>query len=283
MPRFAANLSMMYPDLPFLDRFEAAAKDGFKAVEYLFPYAFPAQELAARLRDHGLQQVLFNTPAGGTDSASFTQAWDSGSRGTASVPGREAEFRTGFEQALRYADALNCPRIHAMVGLRAEGVSAEAADTTLMANLQWAAAQAAQAGRDVLIEPINPRSVPGFHLNRQDHAHRIVQALESLGGVGAAHVKVQMDLFHCQIVEGDLSAKIAQFLPTGRVGHFQIADVPARHEPGTGEVNWPHIFQTIDRVSAECGWEGWIGCEYNPADASAGGTSRGLGWVRPYL
>ena len=280
MPRFAANLSMMYPDLPFLDRFEAAAQDGFKAVEYLFPYAFPAHELAARLRANGLQQVLFNTPAGGTDSASFTQAWDSGSRGTASVPGREAEFRTGFEQALVYADALNCPRIHAMVGLRAEGENAdtaEAADATLVTNLQWAATLAFQAGRDVLIEPINPRSVPGFHLNRQDHAHRIVQA------VGKANVKVQMDLFHCQIVEGDLSAKIAQYLPTGRVGHFQIADVPARHEPGTGEVNWSHIFQTTDRVSAECGWDGWIGCEYNPADASSGGTSRGLGWARPYL
>ena len=280
MPRFAANLSMMYPDLPFLDRFEAAAKDGFKAVEYLFPYAFAAEELSARLRGNGLQQVLFNTPSGGLDSASFSQAWETGSRGTACVPGREAEFRTGFEQALIYAEALNCPRIHAMVGLRADGASpdaAAAADATLIANLQWAAAQAAKAGRDVLIEPINTRSVPGFHLNRQDHAHRIVQA------VGAAHVKVQMDLFHCQIVEGDLTAKIAQYLPTGRVGHFQIAEVPNRHEPGTGEVNWTHIFQTIDKVSAECGWDGWIGCEYNPADASAGGTSRGLGWVQGYL
>jgi hydroxypyruvate isomerase len=143
--------------------------------------------------------------------------------------------------------------------------------------LQWATAEAAKAGRDVLIEPINTRSVPGFHLNRQDHAHRIVQA------VGASNVKVQMDLFHCQIVEGDLSAKIAQYLPTGRVGHFQIAEVPHRHEPGTGEVNWTHIFRVIDKVSADCGWDGWIGCEYNPADASAGGTSRGLGWARPYL
>jgi len=277
MPRFAANLSMMYPDLPFLDRFEAAAKDGFKAVEYLFPYAFPAQELIARLRGNGLQQVLFNAPPGGADSAGFTQAWDSGSRGTASVPGREAEFRTGFVQALVYAEALNCPRIHAMVGLRAEGASVEAADATLVSNLQWAAAEAAKAGRDVLIEPINTRSVPGFHLNRQDHAHRIVQA------VCAANMKVQMDLFHCQIVEGDLSAKIAQYLPTGRVGHFQIADVPARNEPGTGEVNWAHIFKTIDEVSAACGWDGWIGCEYNPADATAGGTSRGLSWARGYL
>ena len=280
MPRFAANLSMMYPDLPFLERFEAAAKDGFKAVEYLFPYAFAAEELSARLGGNGLQQVLFNTPSGGMDSASFTQAWETGSRGTACVPGREAEFRTGFEQALIYAEALNCPRIHAMVGLRANGAShdaAAAADVTLIGNLQWAAAQAAKAGRDVLIEPINTRSVPGFHLNRQDHAHRIVQA------VGATNVKVQMDLFHCQIVEGDLTAKIAQYLPTGQVGHFQIAEVPNRHEPGTGEVNWTHIFQTIDKVSAECGWEGWIGCEYNPADASAGGTSRGLGWVHSYL
>ena len=280
MPRFAANLSMMYPDLPFLARFEAAAKDGFKAVEYLFPYAFAADELSARLRGNGLQQVLFNTPSGGLDSASFTQAWETGSRGTACVPGREAEFRIGFEQALIYAEALNCPRIHAMVGLRADGASPDAAavaDATLISNLQWAAAQAAKAGRDVLVEPINTRSVPGFHLNRQDHAHRIVQA------VGATNVKVQMDLFHCQIVEGDLTAKIAQYLPTGRVGHFQIAEVPDRHEPGTGEVNWTHIFQVIDKVSAECGWDGWIGCEYNPADASAGGTSRGLSWARPYL
>jgi hydroxypyruvate isomerase len=174
-----------------------------------------------------------------------------------------------------YAKALNCPRIHAMVGLRADGTAVDAADATLISNLRWAAEQAARDGRDVLIEPINPRSVPGFHLNRQDHAHRIVEA------VGASNLKVQMDLFHCQIVEGDLSTKIAHYLPTGRVGHFQIADVPSRHEPGSGEVNWAHIFQTIDRVSAECGWSGWLGCEYNPADTSAGGTSRGLGWIRP--
>lgn len=277
MPRFAANLSMMYPDLPFLDRFDAAAQDGFKAVEYLFPYAFSKTDIIARLKANGLEQVLFNTPPGGQALEGFNAAWGQGDRGTASVPGREAEFRAGFLHALDWADALNCPRIHAMVGLRAEGASAQAADATLVVNLQWAAAEAAKAGRDVLIEPINTRSVPGFHLNRQDHAHRIVQA------VGAANVKVQMDLFHCQIVEGDLSAKIAQYLPTGRVGHFQIAEVPHRHEPGTGEVNWTHIFQTIDKVAADCGWDGWIGCEYNPADATTGGTSRGLSWARGYL
>jgi hydroxypyruvate isomerase len=274
MPRFAANLSMMYPDLPFLDRFAAAAQDGFKAVEYLFPYAYPAAELAARLKDHGLQQVLFNTPPGGLDSAGFDAAWTQGSRGTASVPGREAEFRAGFAAALAYAAALGCPRVHAMVGLREAGTDAALHDQTLIANLSWAAALAAQEGRDVLIEPINTRSVPGFHLNRQDHAHRIVQA------VGAPNVKVQMDLFHCQIVEGDLSANIAKHLPTGRVGHFQIADVPDRHEPGTGEVNWPHVFKTLDSVAAACGWDGWVGCEYNPADATSGGTSRGLGWFQ---
>ena len=276
MPRFAANLSMMYPDLPFLDRFAAAAQDGFTAVEYLFPYAFPAAELAARLKDNGLQQVLFNTPSGGIDTASFDAAWAQGSRGTASVPGREAEFRAGFTAALTYAAALDCPRVHAMVGLRAPGTDAALHDQTLVANLKWATTLAAQDGRDVLIEPINTRSVPGFHLNRQDDAHRIVQA------VGADNVKVQMDLFHCQIVEGDLSANIAKYLPTGRVGHFQIAEVPDRHEPGTGEVNWPHIFKTIDRVAAECGWDGWIGCEYNPFDATAGGTSRGLQWLRDW-
>ncbi len=274
MPRFAANLSMMYPDLPFLDRFEAAARDGFEAVEYLFPYAFAREDIMARLRANGLQQVLFNTPAGGADAAGFNAAWAAGERGTACIPGREAHFRAGFAHALDWADALDCPRIHAMVGLRAEGVSGQAADDTLCANLQWAAAEAARAGREVLIEPINPRSVPGFHLNRQDHAHRIVQE------VGAANLKVQMDLFHCQIVEGDLSAKIAQYLPGGRVGHFQIADVPDRHEPGSGEVCWPHLFALIDRIGQASGWQGWLGCEYNPADCGSGGTSRGLAWMQ---
>ena len=217
-----------------------------------------------------------NAPPGGADVAGFNATWGQGDRGTASVPGRESEFRAGFMHALDWADALDCPRIHAMVGLRAEGASAQAADATLVANLQWAATEAAKAGRDVLIEPINTRSVPGFHLNRQDHAHRIVQA------VGAANVKVQMDLFHCQIVEGDLSHKLQSLLPSGRVGHLQIAEVPDRHEPGTGEVNWPHLFALIDRIALAGGWDGWIGCEYNPADPSPGGTHRGLQWLRDW-
>ncbi len=276
MPRFAANLTMMYPDLPFLDRFEAAAKDGFRAVEYLFPYAYPPAELAARLQGHGLQQVLFNMPPGGLTKDEMVSGWDRGLRGTACVPGREAEFRAGLTLALEYAQALGCPRIHTVVGVRPDGLSAPQADKTLIANLTWAAHQAAGQGLELMIEPINTRSIPGFHLQRQDHAHAIVQA------VGANNLKVQMDLFHCQIVEGDLSTKISQYLPTGRVGHFQLADVPARHEPGSGELNWDHLFALIDRIGTETGWDGWVGCEYMPADTRSGGTSRGLAWMQKY-
>jgi len=276
MPKFAANLTLMYPDLPFLDRFEAAAKDGFKGVEYLFPYAYPAKELVARLKGNGLQQVLFNMPPGGLTQDEMNQAWEQGMRGTACLAGREAEFRAGLHMALTYAEALDCPRLHAMVGIRAQEDSAQQADQTLVANLKWAAQEAAQAGRDLLIEPINPRSVPGFHLQRQDHAHAILEA------VGTPHVKVQMDLFHCQIVEGDVSTKIRQYLPTGRVGHFQLADVPARHEPGTGELNWDHLFDLIDQISAETHWDGWMGCEYIPASTVNGGTSAGLSWMQKY-
>jgi hydroxypyruvate isomerase len=274
MPQFAANLSMMYPELPFLDRFEAAAKDGFTAVEYLFPYAFPAAELAARLKANNLQQVLFNAPPGGTDAASIDAAWASNTRGTASIPGREAEFRTGVQMALAYADALSCPRIHLMAGLIGDGQTRINNLPTYIANLKWAAAEVAQAGRDVLIEPINTRDIPGFFLNRQDHAHEIIQA------VGAPNLKVQMDLYHCQIVEGDVAMKIRQYLPTGRVGHFQIAGVPERHEPDIGEINYPYLFDVIDEVSKACGWQGWVGCEYKPRlGGQPGGTSAGLGWL----
>jgi hydroxypyruvate isomerase len=276
MPQFAANLSLMYPELPFLERFEAAAKDGFKAVEYLFPYAWRSLELAARLKGNGLQQVLFNAPAGGTDADSIALAWDkAGVRGTAAVAGREAEFRTGVQMALDYADALDCPRIHLMAGLVPDDQTREELQPLYVANLRWAAAQAASRGRDVLIEPINTRDVPGFFLNRQDHAHEVVAA------VGAPNLKVQMDLYHCQIVEGDVAMKIRQYLPTGQVGHFQIAGVPERHEPDLGELNYDYLFKVIDEVSAQCGWEGWLGCEYRPLKGGQpGGTSAGLGWMR---
>jgi 2-dehydrotetronate isomerase len=266
MPRFAANLSMLYPEIDFLDRFEAAARDGFRAVEYLFPYAYAAPELAARLKANGLQQVLFNAPPGN---------WDGGERGLACLPGREAEFREGFAKALSYAQALSCPRVHVMAGLLPAGRERADLRGTYVGNLRWAAAEAAKQGVDVLIEPINTRDIPGFFLNRQDHAH------ELLGDIGAANAKVQMDLYHCQIVEGDLAMKIRKYLPTGRVGHFQLAGVPQRHEPDLGELNYDFIFDVIDEVSQQCGWSGWIGCEYKPSrGATPGGTSEGLRWFQ---
>jgi hydroxypyruvate isomerase len=263
MPRFAANLSMLYTEHDFLDRFAAAAADGFEAVEYLFPYDYDSAVLAQKLSDHGLQQVLFNAPPGD---------WDAGERGMACLPGREAEFRDGFKRALDYAKALDCPRIHVMAGLIPAKADPAALRATYLSNLSWAASAASSAGREVLIEPINTRDIPGFYLNRQDVAHAIVQE------IGAANLKVQMDLYHCQIVEGDLAAKLRQYLPTGRVGHLQIAGVPQRHEPDVGEINHDYLFQVIDEVSAQCGWQGWIGCEYRPQ----AGTRAGLGWFAPF-
>lgn len=265
MPRFAANLSMLYNEHEFLDRFAAAAKDGFKAVEYLFPYAFDAQDLKQRLNDNGLQQVLINAPPGD---------WDAGERGLACLPGSESEFQTSFHTALTYADALNCPRIHVMAGLKPLGADLTLVEQTYIQNIAWAAAEARKSGRDVLIEPINTRDMPGFFLNYQSQAHHIIQH------IGAPNLKVQMDLYHCQIMEGDLATKIRQYLPTGRVGHFQIAGVPMRHEPDFGELNHPYLFELIDEVSAACGWEGWIGCEYRPARGPVtNGTHDGLAWL----
>ena len=228
MPQFAANLSMMYNEVPFLERFEAAARDGFKAVEFLFPYDHDMPVLAQLLREHGLQQVLFNAPPGGTDRASIDKAWEAGTRGIANTPGREAEFRDSFLLALDYAQVLQCPRVHVMAGLVPESLRLPQAEPvtlathaayastpgalrdTYLSNLRWAAEQAAKVGRDVLIEPINARDIPHFFLNRQDQAHAIV--LES----GCANLKVQMDLYHCQIVEGYVASKIRAYLPTGR-------------------------------------------------------------------
>ena len=277
MPKFAANLSLMYADLPFLDRFEAAARDGFTVVEYLFPYAWPARELAARLQQTGLKQVLFNAPPGGTDAPGIDAAWAAGARGTACLPGSEGHFQAGFELALRYAEVLDCPRIHCMAGLLGSGVPRDQARATYLSNLRWAAELAARHGRQVMIEPINTRDMPGYFLNRQAEAHAIVQEVDSPA------LKVQMDLYHCQVTEGDVATKIRQYLPTGRVGHFQIAGVPERHEPDVGELNYPYLLDVIDQVSAECGWQGWVGCEYRPRHGNEpGGTSRGLGWLRPH-
>ena len=258
MLKFAANLSMMYAEHAFLDRFEAAAMDGFRAVEFAFPYEHGAAEIASRLADHGLTQVLFNAPPG--DVAA-------GERGLAALSTRRDEFRRGFvEQALPYAQALRCPRVHVMAGVVPTGAERAALRATFVENLAWAAREAASAGIDVLIEPINRRDIPGYLLNRQDDAHEIA------GDVNAPNLRVQMDLYHCQIVEGDVAMKLRKYLPSGRVGHLQIAGVPDRHEPDLGELHHPYLFGLID----ELGWTGHIGCEYRPR----GGTSAGLGWLR---
>lgn len=265
MPRFAANLSMLYNDLDFLQRFAAAARDGFQAVEFLFPYAYAPEQLAGQLQQLGLQQVLFNAPPGD---------WDSGERGMACQPGREAEFRAGIAQAIQYAQVLHCPRIHVMAGKIPAGVDAPTLRATYVDNIRYAARQAGAHGIDVLIEPINARDMPGYFLSRQDQAHAL------LAEIGESNAKVQMDLYHCQITEGDLAMKLRQYLPTGRVAHLQIAGVPERHEPDVGEVHYPYLFALLD----EMGYDGWIGCEYKPArGAAAHATSDGLGWLQPWL
>ncbi|MFF1398948.1 2-oxo-tetronate isomerase [Streptomyces sp. NPDC058287] len=259
MPRFAANLSTLYPEHDFPDRFAAAAADGFEAVEYLFPYAYEATELRRRLDAHGLRQVLFNAPPGD---------WDAGERGIAALPGREAEVRDGVERALEYAAALDCPRVHMMAGLVPHSADPAPYRATYLSNLAYAAEQAAAAGVDILIEPINGRDMPGYFLSRQADAHAVVQE------VGAPNLKVQLDLYHCQIVEGDLTATLRRDLPTGRVAHLQIAGVPDRHEPDAGELNLRHLMSVVD----ELGFDGWIGCEYFPK----AGTSEGLGWLNKF-
>ncbi len=260
MARFAANLSMMYTEHEFLDRFDAAAADGFRAVEFMFPYQWPAGDVAARLRAAGLRQVLFNAPPGD---------YAAGERGLACLTDRRPAFRDNLLRALDYAEALDCPRLHVMAGVAPAGVAWESLRDVYQENLAWAAAQAAPAGRDLLIEPINTRDMPGYFLNHQARAHDIVQA------VGAANLKVQMDLYHCQIVEGDLETRLRTYLPSGRVGHVQIAGVPRRQEPDGGEVNYPHLFAILDAL----GYDGWIGCEYRPR----AGTSAGLGWLHAWL
>jgi hydroxypyruvate isomerase len=258
MPRFAANLTMMYPEHAFLDRFAAAASDGFKAVEFLFPYEYPAGEIRARLDAHGLELALFNAPPGD---------WAGGERGIASLPGREAEFRASIAEALEYARVLGNRRLHVMAGLIAPGEDRARHHAVYLANLAHAAKEAAGLGITVVIEPINTRDIPGFFLNRQDEAHAVCAQVD------ARNLQVQMDLYHCQVVEGDLAMKIRRYIRG--VGHMQIAGVPERHEPSLGEINYPYLFELIDSL----GYAGWIGCEYRPR----GGTSQGLEWVRPWL
>lgn len=255
---------MLYPELPFLERFAAAAHDGFEAVEYLFPYSFDRDELASRLRDNGLKQILFNAPPGD---------WDAGERGLACLPGRETEFYDSIGKALDYAGILSCPRIHVMAGLVPTGSTRESLYSTYVEQLRWAAEQAAKHDIEILIEPINTRDIPGFFLNRQDQAHQVIADVEAL------NLKVQMDLYHCQIVEGDVAMKLRRYPPTGNVAHVQIAGVPERNEPDTGELNYTYLFDLLEQL----GYRGWIGCEYRPrAGSEPAGTSAGLGWLKRY-
>ncbi|SEN35644.1 hydroxypyruvate isomerase [Halomonas caseinilytica] len=254
MPKFAANLSMLFTEVDFLDRFEAAAKAGFKGVEYLFPYDFEADEIKQRLDDNGLTQVLFNLPAGD---------WGAGERGIACHPDRVEEFRAGVDQAIEYAKVLGNTQVNCLAGIQPEGVSDDEARKTLVDNLRFAAEKLEAAGILLIAEPINTRDIPGFFLNRTE------QALAVFDEVGSGNLKLQYDIYHMQIMEGDLAPTIEKHF--ARIAHVQLADNPGRHEPGTGEINYPFLFGHLDRL----GYDGWIGCEYKPA----GSTQEGLGWL----
>jgi 2-dehydrotetronate isomerase len=254
MPRFAANLSTMFTDWPFLERFAAARKAGFEAVECQFPYEEEAADLKAELSANGLKMLLINTPAG--DFAA-------GERGLAGLPGREADFRAALERALAYAEALDCPQIHVMAGVRPDGASREKCWATYKANLRIAGEAAAAAGRLALIEPINTRDIPGFLLNTPAEGAALVEEL------GLPAVRLQFDFYHAQIMAGDLARSFERHLPL--IAHVQIAGVPERHEPDVGELHYPYLFDLLDRL----GYGGWVGCEYFPA----AGTEDGLGWA----
>ncbi len=257
MPKFSANLTMLFQEVDFLERFEKAANNGFLAVEFMFPYAWPAAELAERLQRHGLQQVLHNLPAGD---------WAAGERGIGCLPGREGEFQDGVGRAIEYAKALNCPQLNCLAGLMPAGVAAEQAFETLAANLRFAAEALAREGIGLLVEPLNNKDIPGFLVTTSAEGCRVLDAVDH------ANVKLQYDIYHMQRMEGDLVNTIAAQI--GRIGHIQLADNPGRHEPGTGEINFANLFRAIDSI----GYQGWIGCEYIP-EAS---TEAGLSWLDPY-
>jgi hydroxypyruvate isomerase len=254
MPKFAANLTMLFTEHPFLDRFELAAKAGFKAVEFLFPYAFEAQDIRQRLDKFDLKLVLHNLPAGN---------WDAGERGIACHPARVDEFKAGVATAITYAKALGVTQLNCLAGKKLEGVSEQAHRQTFVENLRFAAAQLAEADIRLLIEPINTFDIPGFYLNYT------AQAIEILDEVGSSNAYVQYDIYHAQRMEGELGATMQKSL--ARIGHIQLADNPGRNEPGTGEINYPFLFAHLDRI----GYDGWIGCEYKPATT----TQSGLGWL----
>jgi hydroxypyruvate isomerase len=258
MPKLAANLTMLFGEVDFLERFEAAATAGFRSVEFLFPYAYDAQVLKTRLRDQELVLALHNLPAGN---------WAAGERGIACHRDRVDEFKAGVDQAIEYATALECTRLNCLAGILPPHVDAAVARDTLVQNLKYAAPRLQSAGIRLLIEPINTRDLPGFFLSGT------AQAIEIIDAVGSDNLQLQYDIYHMQIMEGDVAATIERLLP--RIGHMQLADVPGRHEPGTGAIDFGSLLNHIDRL----GYAGWIGCEYVPA----GRTTDGLGWTAPYL
>jgi hydroxypyruvate isomerase len=257
MPKFSANLTFLYTDLPLLDRFAAAAKSGFKGVEYMSPYEESKTDLVGRLRDNGLRQVLHNLPVGN---------WGAGERGIAILPDRVEEFRRGVAKAIEYASALGCSQVNCLAGVAPKDADANALRKTLVANLAFAAGELAREKIKLLIEPCNTRDIPGFFLTRTD------QALSLIDEVGSDNLFVQYDIYHAQIMEGDLARTMEANLP--RIAHIQLADNPGRHEPGTGEINYPFLFRHLDRI----GYAGWIGCEYRPLTS----VDAGLGWIAAY-
>ena len=255
MPKFSANLTFLFTELPFMDRFEAAANAGFKAVEYMAPYPYAADALQAALKANDLVQALFNLPVGD---------WDNGERGMACIPGREAEFKNGVATAITYAQALDCKKINCLSGKLPPGVSREAATATLIDNLKYAAAELKGAGIMLVMEPINSYDIPGYFVNRT------IEALAILDAVGSDNLFIQYDVYHAQRMEGELGATLTQ--QRSRIGHIQIADNPGRNEPGTGEINYAWLLKHIDAT----GYNGWVGCEYTPKTT----TAAGLGWMK---
>ncbi|QUJ69568.1 hydroxypyruvate isomerase family protein (plasmid) [Photobacterium sp. GJ3] len=258
MAKFAANLTMLFTEVPFLARFEQARQAGFQAVEYLFPYDYEADQLAEQLQFHQLEQALFNMPPGD---------WAGGERGIAALPDRVVEFEQSVETALHYAQALQCKKVHAMAGIVNPAFSLEAHRETFIRNLRYAADRFAAHGISVMIEPLNSRDVPEYFVAHQRDAVTLIQAIDR------PNVKLQFDAYHAQIMDGDLTVLIQDL--ADHIGHVQIASVPARHEPFGGEINYPYLFEVLDKS----GYQGWIGCEYNPQQ----GTQEGLSWVTPYL
>jgi len=257
MPKFAANLTMLFNEVPFLDRFERAAKAGFKAVEFLFPYPFPAAEIKSRLQANGLQLVLHNLPAGN---------WDGCERGIACLPDRVGEFRDGVARAIEYGTALGAPQLNCLAGKAPAGVADASLRETFVGNLRYAAGELKKAGLKLLMEPINTYDIPGFYLNRT------AQALSIIDEVGSDKLDVQYDIYHAQRMEGELIATMQKNL--ARIAHIQLADNPGRNEPGTGEIHYGNVFKALDRM----GYAGWIGCEYKPATT----TEAGLGWLQQH-